>query len=59
MLMVERAMRKRGAGFALCAPSPALLSLLGNAGFDRILDIYDTRRAALAAVAARIGRVRD
>lgn len=52
VLVVAKELRGRGAKFALCALQDPVREVLQLSGFDKIVDVHDTRPAALAALAA-------
>lgn len=52
VLVVAKELRGRGAKFALCALQDPVREVLQLSGFDKIVDLHDTRPAALAACAA-------
>ena len=50
MLQAARALATRSGRFFLCAPNENVRSLLKVTGFDQLLEVHDTRAAALAAL---------
>ena len=50
MLQAARALAVRSGRFMLCAPNANVRALLEVTGFDQLLEIHDTRTAALAAL---------
>ena len=54
MLIAARAQARRPARFAVCSPGASFLrSLLATTGLDKVLELHDTREAALLAFGVR------
>ena len=49
LLMVAKTLRQRSADLALCALSESIREVFEISGFDKIIQIHDTRAEALAA----------
>ena len=50
ILLIAKTLRKRNAELRLCSLSDPVREVFEISGFDKIIDIHDTREAALAAV---------
>ena len=50
VLLTAKALSRRSAKFALCAPSKPIREVFEISGFDKIIDIHDSREAALSSV---------
>ncbi|MDE0350994.1 MAG: STAS domain-containing protein [Gammaproteobacteria bacterium] len=50
MLQATRALARRSGRFMLCAPAGHVRALLNMTGFDQVLEIHDTRAAALSSL---------
>lgn len=50
MLQAHRALGGRSGRFMLCGPNANVRSLLDVTGFDQVLEVHDTRAAALSAL---------
>lgn len=50
MLQAARALATKSGRFFLCAPNENVRSLLKVTGFDRLLEVHDSRASALAAL---------
>lgn len=50
VLLIAKALRKRGVAFALCALSPSIKKVLEMSGFDKIIAIHDSQADAIAAI---------
>ena len=50
VLLTAKSLSRRSAKFALCAPSKPIREVFEISGFDKIIDIHDSREAALSAV---------
>ena len=50
MLQAARVLAGKSGRFLLCAPTENVRSLLEVTGFDRLLEIHDTRAAAMSAL---------
>ena len=55
ILMAARALKSRAAGFAVCAPPPTIRNVLDATGFAQVLNIQESRQAALAALTGTSG----
>ena len=49
LLLVAKTLRQRSANLALCALSESIREVFEISGFDKIIQIHDTRAEALAA----------
>ena len=52
VLLTAKSLTQRAAKFALCSPSKPIREVFEISGFDKIIDIHDSRDAAIAAVKA-------
>ena len=50
VLLTAKSLSRRSAKFALCSPSKPIREVFEISGFDKIIDIHDTREAAVSAV---------
>ena len=50
VLLTAKSLSKRKAKFALCTPTKSIREVFEISGFDKIIDIHDTREEAITAV---------
>ena len=50
ILLIAKALKNRGAKFALCSLPDSIMEIVKIAGFDKIIDVYGTEAPAIDAV---------
>lgn len=53
LLRLARQFRGQGKAIGICRPSRTIAAVVSLSGFDRIIPVYETRAAALAAMGGR------
>ena len=54
ILLTAKNLQKRGAKFGICTMAPPTLEIFAISGFDKIIDIYQTRTEAVASIGSKL-----